>query len=465
MDIAFSPVIQWINNIRDFGLEYASRRYYGLYKGKVDSNIDLSQQGKITVCVGDLGFGFQSPTGLFTPSPLELQAYPGAGYAGLDHGIYFPPEIGDTVWVSFDHGDPSQPRYHGGWWCNDDPAKNPAGSHVPAEFKNVGIPLSRGIKTRRGHGIRFKDDPTDPLLELWTGEQTSPHVEAIKKHRIIMSDNPGNSFVRVRTFGNRMYEADDTLQTVTIRGAPLGGEADPSGELAHSMVIDDILGTIETKSRLQQRVTIDDPLLTTTIDTPGTVLVGGVAGVAISAGAPATVPPIPGAYTETGQGVKITNFVGAVTETIGGLVTRTITGAVTETFVGAVTQTIGGALTQTVAGAVTQTVGGILNQTVTGLWNMTTTSATVATTDQSHPVIPAVTLGSVGGLKLLLVQEGFIDAYNTHTHTSGAPGAPTSPPVEQIVPPSNPLSTPPDPAVAAPNIDRRTVLTEYVQAD
>jgi len=133
--------------VRTFGLEYYGR-YYSLYKGFVKANADPQGQGRIRVSVPELG----------RDETLEAYAYPVASFSGKSCGIFFPPEVGDTVWVMFEGGNPTLPIYLGGWWLN--PSKTPGGSHVPPDLNPGGLsPTVRGIQTKAGHRIIFDDGP------------------------------------------------------------------------------------------------------------------------------------------------------------------------------------------------------------------------------------------------------------------------------------------------------------------
>ena len=135
-------------DLEQFGLEKASGRYYGIYKGIVFNNIDPNQQGRVYVVVPELG----------RVEPLLQYAYPVSAYAGVGSGLFFPPEIGDHVWIMFEGGNPAFPVYLGGWWTN--PLKSAAGTTIPVEARSVGgPPLVREIRTRGGHRVIFDDAP------------------------------------------------------------------------------------------------------------------------------------------------------------------------------------------------------------------------------------------------------------------------------------------------------------------
>jgi uncharacterized protein involved in type VI secretion and phage assembly len=82
-----------------------TKRYYGKYRASVINNIDPEQRGRIMVQVPAAG-------GL-VPSTWALPCLP---IAGTQSGIYAVPQIGSSVWVEFENGDPDYPIWVGGWW-------------------------------------------------------------------------------------------------------------------------------------------------------------------------------------------------------------------------------------------------------------------------------------------------------------------------------------------------------------
>ena len=80
-------------------------KYYGIYRGTVENNIDPNQTGRITVSVPDVG-------GL-TPSTWASPAVP---FVGKQMGAFIIPQIGAGVWIHFEAGDPDRPVWSGGFW-------------------------------------------------------------------------------------------------------------------------------------------------------------------------------------------------------------------------------------------------------------------------------------------------------------------------------------------------------------
>lgn len=80
-------------------------KYYGKYRGTVFNNIDLEQRGRIQAIVPDvLGI---------TPTTWAMPCVP---MAGKQQGTFMVPQIGASVWVEFEQGDPDYPIWVGGFW-------------------------------------------------------------------------------------------------------------------------------------------------------------------------------------------------------------------------------------------------------------------------------------------------------------------------------------------------------------
>lgn len=314
------PLVRWIANVRDFGLEYAVRRYYGIYGGQVVDVEDSQQQARASVKVPVTGVGRVQGDNSFTPATIARRALPSSIYAGPDHGVYFPPEPGDAAWVAFDLGDASKPRLVGSYWRNKDPNRAPANSEVPSEFKTMsnpaGPPKKRGIKTGGGHGLIFSDEESLPYVAVWSGKQLGVGEDAKRKRQVTLSDAAGVKTVNGETVNEGIYahtaeglrvKLDDTEKTITVSGKP-------NGLLANAVVIEDLLGKVTVKTKTQQ-VVIDDVTNTMSLFSPGVISLAAVGGISQAGGASPPAPTVPpGASVETGAGAKIVNFAGAITQ-------------------------------------------------------------------------------------------------------------------------------------------------------
>lgn len=84
-----------------------SPKFYGKYRGTVVNNLDPMQQGRIQAMVPDALS--------LLPSTWALPCVP---VTGQQSGFFVVPQIGASVWVEFEHGDPNYPIWVGGFWGN-----------------------------------------------------------------------------------------------------------------------------------------------------------------------------------------------------------------------------------------------------------------------------------------------------------------------------------------------------------
>lgn len=154
---------EFIEEIYRFGLE-RFRRYYGPYKAVVVSNKDPQSKGRIQVSCPRARLGVDNKKWLY---PMEQGA-------GLNKGAFWPPDIGDGVWIFFDNGDPTRPLcYIGGWY----------GGEQKTELSQSFAPDSNNSPNRRGFLTPGKKDAQ-------TGVPTG-----VGGHKIILDDTSGEELV------------------------------------------------------------------------------------------------------------------------------------------------------------------------------------------------------------------------------------------------------------------------------
>lgn len=181
------------------GLEHF-RKYYGLYRGIVTRNDDPEKRGRIQAKVPQVGHSA-------TP---DVWIDPAFDAAGTDRGSFYPPEVGDSVKVSFYHGDPAKPStYFPGWFGGTDLPEEFAyteGQKVSGQTGTAAVPERRGFITRKGHRITFSDKDGDERVELvW--------------HKRALADESRSADAR----GDRSKSADrSTGDTASIAFTPTG---------------------------------------------------------------------------------------------------------------------------------------------------------------------------------------------------------------------------------------------------
>jgi len=82
-----------------------NRKFFGKYRGMVLNNIDPLQTGRLMVQVPGVSN--------VLPSSWAMPCLP---FAGIQSGFYAVPEIGSTVWVEFEQGNPDHPIWTGCFW-------------------------------------------------------------------------------------------------------------------------------------------------------------------------------------------------------------------------------------------------------------------------------------------------------------------------------------------------------------
>lgn len=145
------------------GLEFFGK-FYSFYEGTVESVEDPDKLGRIQVKVKKVGMDKQSP----------IWAYP-AGFtgAGNQRGWFWPPEVGDFVWVAFLNGkiQDAPPIYFGGWFAKGE---------LPSElgYGSQKYPTTRGFVTRMGHTFTFNDESGKEEIDLiWRKPKSAPEAK------------------------------------------------------------------------------------------------------------------------------------------------------------------------------------------------------------------------------------------------------------------------------------------------
>lgn len=99
-------------------------RFYGKYRGKVESNLDPFGQGRLQVRV----------PGVLGETTLAW-AMPCSPYAGPGVGLFMIPPTDANVWVEFEAGDPNRPIWSGGFWTvGDAPEPAPGPQQIAAKI-------------------------------------------------------------------------------------------------------------------------------------------------------------------------------------------------------------------------------------------------------------------------------------------------------------------------------------------
>ena len=394
-DALENPYDIFLRDVQESGLENSiARRYYAKYEAQVTSNTDPACQGRVQLRVFATNI----------KEPIDIWAYPSASFAGPDYGMYFPPEIGDYVWVWFDHGDPGYPGYSGSWWLA--PNRTGESSHVPNEFKEL-IPTKRGIKTKHGHGLLFDDTTLLPKVELWSGLQVVPGEDAVKKNLITLSDIPGQQRLTLETALKHSLKLVDLplkengVVLKTLKGIRL--------------FFDETLQLARIETPNKRSVVIDDPNTILSLTTP-------TGSIEINDGSQTLDITSQGQVNITGQGININSNsgiqkqegIGNIDQKFTGDKVVKITGNTTTNVTGKEIHNVVGVYQQQITGAASLTFLGGLILAVTGTATFGGLLAVAAGVTVGVAAPAAVTLGALSGVFFRLVTEAFITQYNAN---------------------------------------------------
>lgn len=122
----------------DAGPVSGSNRFYGKYRGQVANSTDPLQQGRVQVMVPEV-----------LGEMMSGWAVPCSPYTGPLSGFFSIPQVGASVWVEFEAGDPSRPIWTGGWW--------PAGTIPVAAAAGPAQPTTRIWRTETGLTVQMDD--------------------------------------------------------------------------------------------------------------------------------------------------------------------------------------------------------------------------------------------------------------------------------------------------------------------
>ena len=177
--------------------------YHDEYKATVKDNNDPKKLGRVR-CHCPSIMGEDSPDrwlGWAMPK-LYFSSAPSSEYGSLNV-----PEVGATVWVSFEQGNPEFPIYDGGWPTGD----RPSDSSIPA--------LAKGESDGSEGEEREVAGVTVPASEA--GSSTYPFNRMFRTkagHIVEIDDTEGNQRIRLRhasgTFFEMRHDGSVTVQAL-----------------------------------------------------------------------------------------------------------------------------------------------------------------------------------------------------------------------------------------------------------
>lgn len=162
---------EFLDKLTRFGME-TFRRFYGPYRAIVMDNKDPLFKGRVKV---------QCPRASL-PGDNDMWVLPMMQGAGKNRGMFWPPEIGDAVWMFFDNGDVQHPAgYLGGWYGAEELAED-----LSPDSSNS--PKKRGFISPGGSKIIIDD--TDGSEQI-TIEHPGGKVLKITKDKVSIGSKSG----------------------------------------------------------------------------------------------------------------------------------------------------------------------------------------------------------------------------------------------------------------------------------
>jgi phage baseplate assembly protein V len=174
----------------------SSRKVYGVVVATVVNNLDSTMEGRVQIHLP------------WAPG-LDPWARVASPMAGLAHGAYFMPQIGQEVLVAFEGGDSAAPYVIGALWNTVD--RPPILAPTDAVTKRV-------LRTPLGHQIDF-----DEVTQTLTITSTTLQKITLDPARIELSAGLGAASVQVTTAGTVTINASASIElnapSVTVNGA------------------------------------------------------------------------------------------------------------------------------------------------------------------------------------------------------------------------------------------------------
>lgn len=160
-------------------------RFYSIYRGMVVDNNDPNHMNSLQVAIPEIQGG------------IIVWALPFGQHGGLKTGFkYLAPEIGDTVYIMFEYGNPSKPlwTYHGFGL-----------EQIPEELDD---PNKMGIITPNGNMVIL--DETSGELNIFTEGSIT-----IKSNKVIQFQNGSNEgLIKINELTNKLNQTISELEAL-----------------------------------------------------------------------------------------------------------------------------------------------------------------------------------------------------------------------------------------------------------
>lgn len=207
-------------------------KYYGKYRGFVESNEDPDQLGRLQLRV---------PSVLGTAvTDWALPCLPFGGTAGL--GWFVIPEQDAQVWVEFEEGELRRPIWVGTFWQKSGDA--------PADAQKT-PPTTRLLQTPSGHVLQLDDEEGAEQIRLHHAGGAELLID--ENGTISITDQAGNSItLDADQTQISIVDANDNAITMSAAGVTIEDSNDNSIEMAASGVTISSAGQIVLDAKTVQ---------------------------------------------------------------------------------------------------------------------------------------------------------------------------------------------------------------------
>lgn len=176
------------NQITFQGIESLGR-YYSFYRGVVLDNVDPEHMNRLQVAIPEVQGG------------IDIWALPFAQHGGLETGFkYLAPELGDTVWVMFEYGNPSKPLWTYCGWGSD---------QIAPELDS---PTRMGFVTPNGNKILLEEVNGELLVE------TEGNIQIKTKDKVItLNEGKNEGMVKINELTQKLNKLITELENLRVQ--------------------------------------------------------------------------------------------------------------------------------------------------------------------------------------------------------------------------------------------------------
>jgi uncharacterized protein involved in type VI secretion and phage assembly len=212
-----------------------STRRYGKYRAEVADNTNPDQgddRGRIKVRVH--GLSEETPDGQ-SDQPMEVLADP-----LFTCGCFFPPKVGDLVWVEFVAGDINQAIWTGCWYADASPTPKATDAGKPNDPGAAPTIDQKIIRTKSGQVIQLDD--TSGSEQLVVKDEKNGNTVTLNKDGIKIEATASGKSVTL-TFGQTTVVVKDDSITLTSAQVNILSQNGQVQELATKAFVQDLYDT------------------------------------------------------------------------------------------------------------------------------------------------------------------------------------------------------------------------------